>query len=339
MFDTICDINRLNYSNPFFYSEKYLRNEYVKANDLAKHIHLFNHQITRIDYSLFSDLKGFIHKLAETEIEKTLDEAQGSNPLEIKNTIYTFNQKNELYQVLTNKHSFQETILFSDSMKMPKRLRIIESFDNINSSQTDITYNDFLEYEAIEEKTFYNDKRSNWVKPNQRNTKYVFKENDGLIYKIHIRNNKDEQSKTIIIYNNSFQILESKTYSQRNKTELLYEAIFNYDEGKLKEIVYIRHKPSKVFVGNSMQKIIFGYDEKGLLINFKNNSITKTWTYDQNENPISIKEIDDSRCYSLEVSTNYEYDTYNNWTYKETKTFIDKVKKNDKQVSRKIEYF
>jgi hypothetical protein len=41
----------------------------------------------------------------------------------------------------------------------------------------------------------------------------------------------------------------------------------------------------------------------------------------------------------LEVSTNYEYDTYNNWTYKETKTFIDKVKKNDKQVSRKIEYF
>lgn len=335
MFETICDINRLNYSNPIFYTEKYLKNEYVKANDLAKHIHLFNHQISRIDYSFFSDLKGFIHQLTETEIEKIFDGVIRSNPFEIKNTIYTFNKQTELYQVLTNKDGLLETILFSDSMKMPKTQRIIKSFPNINSSsQTDITYNDFLEYEAIEE-----DKRSNWVKPNQRNTKYVFKEKDGFIYKIHNRNDKHEQSKTTIIYNSSFQILESKTYSQKNKTELLYEAIFHYDKGILKKIVYTRHKPTKVFVGNWTQELIFEYDEKGLLINFKNDSLTRTWTYDQIENPISIKEIHDSGIFSLEVFMNYEYDKYNNWTKKVTATFINQVKKNDKQLTRKIEYF
>ena len=57
------------------------------------------------------------------------------------------------------------------------------------------------------------------------------------ILKTHTRNNRDEQSKSTIIYDSNFQILESKTYSQKNKLELLYEAIFNYENNKLMNFI------------------------------------------------------------------------------------------------------
>ncbi|MCU0438475.1 MAG: hypothetical protein MUC49_11215 [Raineya sp.] len=339
MFETICDINRLNFYDPIFYTEKYQKNEYVKANDLSKHIHLFNHEISRIDYSMFSNLKGHISKLEETQKQRIYDGAIRTNLYETKDIIYHFKSNLELYQIIKNSYSSQEEILLFDSLKNPKNQRITQSFDNIKSSQTDITYNEFLEYQVIEESKFYDRKMSKWENQNQRNPKYIFKENEGLIYKIYNRNNRDEQSKTNIIYNWNFQILESKTYSQKKKTELLYEAIFHYEQGLLKKVIYIRHKPTKYYNGDYKEEINFEYDEKGLLVNLIRNSFAITWAYDQNENPIKVKTSNIDGRYSIETYNNYRYDNFNNWIYKESEDFIDGAKINHKQISRKIEYF
>ena len=335
----ICSINSLNFLNPFFYTEKYQKNEYVKANDLSKHIHLFNHQISRIDYLMFNDLKGFINKLDETQKEKIFDGAIRTDPFQIKNSVYTFNSNLELYQVVTNEYGSKEDILLFDSLRMPKMQRVTKLFNNVKSSQSDTTFNDFLEYQIIEGNTFYDGKTSKWENQNQRNPKYIFKEDEGLIYKIYNRNSRDEQSKTTIIYNRNFQILESKTYSQKNKNELLYETIFDYEQDLLKKVIYSRHKPTKSFVGNWREELSFEYDNKGLLVNLKKKSLTTTWTYDQNENPIKIKSFNIDGGYSSETNINYKYDKFNNWIYKESEDFTDKSKINEKQISRKIEYF
>jgi hypothetical protein len=338
MFETVCDINGINILNPLFYSESYLQNEYVKANNLAKHIHLFNHQISHIEYILFNDLKGIISKITETVKEKIYDVAIRSEPLQIHTKKYYFNNNFELYKVIKNENGYQEDISFFDSLKMPKKLQIIKSFDNNKSSQIDITYSEFLEFDQIDEKTFYDNKTKNWTRANKRNTKYRIEEN-GEIYKIHIRNNKDEQSKTTIIYNNFFQVLESKTYNQKDKSELLYEAKFSHNNNVLKSIKYIRHKTSKTSLGNWTRELTFEYNEKGMLENFNDGFTTKNWTYDKNDNPISVTEFDNNGICHNEKKYNYKYDRKNNWTFKDEKTYVNNILKNEIQISREIEYY
>lgn len=334
MFDTICDINRINLENPLFYTPKYLKNEYVKANDLAKHIHLFNHQISKVDYILFGELKGSICKISEKE--NNYDELAKSG-FEVINTIYSFNKNLELHQIVIDKNGYEENILFFDSLKAPQKLQIRKCFKSEVSSQTEIFYTDYLEYQSIEELTYSSGEVSKWEKPNQRDIKYHFKEN-GAVYKFHIRNNGDEQSKTTIVYNSDFQILESKTYSQKNKTELLYEAVFSYVDDILVKIVYIRHKASKSFMA-STDEFIFEYNKKGLLINFKDNLITKTWDYDKNENPVLIREAANNGSSIFETSIKYRYDQYDNWTYKEIRKSRNNFKIIEKDIFREIEYF
>lgn len=338
MFETVCDINGFNILNPLFYTESYLQNEYVKANNLAKHIHLFNHQISHIDYTLFNDLKGVINKISETLKEKIYDGAIRSEPLQIQTKKYYFNINSELYQVIKNENGYQEVISFFDSLKMPKKLQIIKSFENNKSTQIDITYSELLEYDKIDEITFYDNKTENWRRANQRNTKYHFEKN-GKIHKIHIRNSREEQSKTTIFYNNFFQVLESKTYDQKNKSELLYEAIFAYNNNVLKSIKYIRYKPSRTSVGNWTMEFTFEYNENGMLENFKNNFTTKKWIYDKNGNPLSVKEFDNNGICIYEKKCNYKYDRKNNWTLKDEKTYVNNILKNENQISREIEYY
>lgn len=338
MFETICDINRLHLSNPFFYTPKYLQNNYVKANDLAKHIHLFNHQISRIDYSLFGDLKGNIYKLSEKEKVYYYDNAIRSNPFDLTNTVYSFNKNLELLQVLVDKTGSECQILFFDSLKIPGKLEIIESFDYVNSSRTEIIYNSFLEFEKIEETSFCNGMVSNWLKPSQRNTKYFFKEN-GQVLKTHTRNNRDEQSKSTIIYDSNFQILESKTYSQKNKLELLYEAIFNYENNKLVKIIYITYKSKRFSDGDIVQELIFEYNQKGLLAKLIKGDEIISWIYDKNENPILVKESDINGNDLYQMTAHYKYDKYNNWIYKREESFREKIKIYKKELFREIEYF
>lgn len=338
MFESICDINGFNIVNPLFYTESFLQNEYVKANNLAKHIHLFNHQISHIDYSLFHDLKGNISKITETVIEKIYDGAIRSKPLQTHTQKYFFNINFELYQVIKNENGYQEVISFFDSLKMPKKIQIIKSFDNKLFSQIDITHTEFLEYDQIEETTFYDNRTNKWTRANQRNIKYHFNENSD-IYKIYFKNNKAEQSKTTIIYNKFFQVLEFKTYDQKDKSKLLYEVLFAYNNDILNSIKYIRYKQSKTKVGNWTEELIFEYNEKGLLESFKNNFTTKKWTYDKYGNPITIKEFDINGVSYYEKKCNYKYDQKNNWIFKEEKIFVKNILKNENQISREIEYY
>ncbi|WP_300491592.1 hypothetical protein [Flavobacterium sp.] len=336
MSGTICDIKGLNNSDLLFYTERYLQNDYVKANDAAKHIHLFNSKI-RIDYALFGDLKSSIQRIYEKEKVYYFDAIIRSGPFETKNTTYTFLKNLELQRVLIEANGQQEDLLFSESLKVPEKLKIIKFFNNEKESQTEIIYNSFLEFDLIEEIQFPDGKINTWKKTNQSDSKYHFKEN-GQIFKFYVRNNSEEQSKTIVIYNSNFQILESKTYSQKNKSELLYEAIFHYSDHKLMKIVYVRHQSTKSFSGNFAEEFIFEYNEKDLLVKFKNNAMTKIWDYDKNENPILVTELNSSGSVLFETAVDYRYDKYNNWTYKHTKNFRNKVLFKESQTFREIEY-
>ncbi len=339
MFETVCDINGLNIPNPLFYSESYLQNEYVKANNLAKHIHLLNHQISHIDYAFFHDLKVIISQITEVVKEKIYDGAIRSEPFQIRTTKYYFNNTLELYQVIKNENAVQEVIVLSDSLKMPKKLQLVKSFDQNKSSQMDITYSEFLEFDQIDETTFYDNKNETkkWTRPNQRNTTYRIEKN-GEIHKIHIRNNKYEQSKTTIIYNNLFQVLASRTFDQKDKSKLLYEAMFTYNNNALQGMKYIRHMATNNLSGNWTKELTFEYTEKGMLERFKNDFTTKQWTYDNNGNPISVKEFDNNGSCICETKCNYQYDRKNNWTFKDEKTFINNVLKKETHISREIEY-
>jgi|GEM_PF-3531526 len=336
MSGTICDIKGLNHSDPLFYTERYLQNDYVKANDAAKHIHLFNSKI-RIDYALFGDLRSSIQRISEKEKVYYFDDIIRSGPFETKNATYTFNKNLELQRVLIETNGEQEDVLFSGSLKVPKKLKIIKSFNNEKVSHKEITYNSFLEFDLIEEIQFPDGKINSWKKPIQSDSKYHFKEN-GPIFKFYVRNNSEEQSKTIVIYNSNFQILESKTYSQKNKSELLYEAIFHYSDHKLMKIVYVRHQSTKSYSDNFVEEFIFEYNEKNLLIKFKNNAMTKTWDYDKNENPVLITEVNSSGSILFETAIAYRYDKHNNWTYKHTKNFRNKAIYKERHIFREIEY-
>ncbi|MCI3937823.1 hypothetical protein MQX03_11465 [Chryseobacterium aahli] len=155
------DINGLNIHNPLFYTESYLKNEYVKANNLAKHIHLFNHQISRIEYTIFNDLKGVIKKITDKVEQKISGGVICSEPYENYTREYYFKESLELYQIIKNEIAYQEIILFSDSLKMPEKVQEIKYFHNKISSRSDVTYSPFLEFEQIETTKFSNSPNSN----------------------------------------------------------------------------------------------------------------------------------------------------------------------------------
>ncbi len=333
----ICDIHSLNYSNPIFYTNKFLQNVYVKANHLAKHIHLFNNQISYIDYSFFYNLNDAIISISEAVVEKIYDGKTYSESFENQTLKYYFNKDLELYLVEKHEKSHKEVLSFSKSLKQPERLQILKYFDGITSSQIDITFSEFLEFEKIDEETFYNNKTTNWVKPNQKSTKYSFKEN-GKIYKTIFRNNAYEQSKTLIIFDDNFLPIEYKAYDQKDKYEILYEVIFIYDDEKLKSINYIQYKSTKIKLGNRTEHLSFEYNKKGLLEILQNKWTTKRWTYDENDNPVSIKEFNDKGVCITEIKSNYKYDKHNNWILKKETTYINNILKKETQISREIEY-
>ncbi|MCI3937822.1 hypothetical protein MQX03_11460 [Chryseobacterium aahli] len=143
-----------------------------------------------------------------------------------------------------------------------------------------------------------------------------------------------------MIFDNCFRLLETKTFSQKNKSELLYEAMFTYEKDGLQSVKYIRHKPTKFREGNYIENLTFEYNENGMLETFNDKFRTKTkWIYDQIGNPTSIKMFDNYGICVLEKRYHYEYDKYNNWIFKVEKIFIKNDLRNEKQISREIEYY
>jgi len=343
MFETICDINRINYADPIYYTKSFLHNPYVKANDLAKHIHLYNKRIGDFKYYSFINLKGSIHKLTETKQEQFFDGVVRSGPFEISHTCYTFQDNHELIQHTKENGGSKRECFFFDSLKKPKALRVLNSVNDIRISQDDLLLNASLEYERSERLTFSNNSLHHWERDKQRTTKYGFREGKET-QKIHTRNNRYEQSKSIITYDDEFQILAAKAYNQKDKTLLLYEAEFIYDVDKvLNKIIYTRHIPTRYYAGNSTQNFDFEYDADGRLIRFITNGQTISWEYDDNDNPVYIEELNSIGGPGFEVRNSYRYDDRGNWVYKKTNKFrFDKYRTvfiRSAEINRQIEYF
>ena len=341
MFETICDINRINYEDPIYYTKRFLHNPYVKANDLAKHIHLYNKHLTDFRYYSFISLKGSINKLTETKQEQFFDGVVRSGPFETSRTCYTFQENHELIQLTKEKDDQKKDWILFDSLKKPKKIQVLTFFNDRRISQNDLLLNGALECERTEEVTFSNNSVSHWERDWQRTTKYGFREGKE-VQKIHTRNNSDEQSKSIITYDDEFQILTAKAHNQKDKTVLLYEAEFIYDaDNVLNKIIYTRHKPTRY--GNVSQELCFEYDDKGRLIRFTKDFHTITWEYDEHDNPIYIEESSSNGGIGFEVRNSYKYDDQGNWIYRRThKLRVESYRTvliRSAEINRQIEYF
>lgn len=343
MHNTIADIHGLHHSDPIFYTQKYLNNSYVKANHLAQHLHVFNQPVSRIDYAALGELKGQIHTLKEVRKEQTLDGAIRSEQTDITQTLYTFNEDLELVRQETERKGSAEHVLLAESLKKPTRIQVSKFLDGTLSSQTEIWLNDFLEYQQIEEETFYNSQKSTWKPDGHKTTKYGLKEG-AVVQKIHTRNNREEQSRSVTTYNDNFQIQELKAYDQKNKSEILYETLFLYNEkNMLNQIIYNRYKSPNNLAGNWTQKLNFEYDPNGQLIRFTDHLSVTTWAYDQHGNPVSQKDYDHNGKIRFEKQNTYRYDPNGNWTFKEMDQFrfdnSQKVKINHTAWDRDYVYF
>jgi hypothetical protein len=317
MRDSICNIHGLNLLNPFFYIKEFLENDYVIANDLAKHLHFYDHEISRIEYLFFYGLKSKIKTITQQII---LEEERHSNPSHVK-TICSFSENLELIEIIKEQDGGIEKITLLDGLKKPKSIQISNTIKDALSSLTEIFFDEDLQYEKIIEKEIYSNRKSEWIRNEQKTSKYILN-SDKKIQKILIRNNKYEQSKTVITYTDKFQIIDAKTYSQKNKEELIYEAEFIYDEeNKLTKIIYKEDKPTKHSSGNWIEEVCFSYNSNGLLIQLDDKFQTKTWTYDSNKNVLSSKEYNKIGVIQWETNNTYVYDKKGNWTRKVTEKF------------------
>ncbi|KFF03407.1 hypothetical protein [Flavobacterium reichenbachii] len=317
MRDPICTIHGLNLLNPLFYTKEFLENDYVTANDLAKHLHFYDHEISRIEYLFFYGLKSKIKTITQQII---LEKERHSNLSHVK-TIYSFSENLELIEIIEEQAGEIEKITLLDSLKKPKSIQISKTIKDALSSLTEIFFDEDLQYEKIIGQEIYSSRKSEWIRSEQKTSKYIVN-SDKKIQKILIRNNKYEQSKTVITYKDKFQFIDAKTFSQKNKDELIYEAEFIYDpENKLTKISYKHNKPAKHFSKNWIEEVCFSYDTNGLLIQLEDKFQTKTWTYDSNKNVLSSKVYDKSGLIKLEKNNTYVYDKKGNWTRKVTEEF------------------
>lgn len=342
MFETICDINRINYADPIYYTRAFLDNPYVKANDLAKHIHFYNKELGGLRYSFFINLKGTIRKITEVQKEQFFDGVVRSGPFETSSTCYNFLDSRELVRYTKDNGGDKMDWIFFDSLRMPKKYRVERSINNALFSRSDISFNDALEYEEINELSFHDNSLKHQAVNRQRTTKYILRVGD--IRKTLSRNNRDEQSKSIITYNEAFQILAAKAYSQKDKSVLLYEIGFFYDaDNVLNKIVYTRHMPSRFYAGNFRQELDFEYNADGRLNRFNDGFQIKTWEYDENGNPVYIEETGINNNMGFETHNSYSYDDKGNWVYKKTDRYrvqdYRKVLLSSAEISRRIEYF
>lgn len=343
MFDSICNIKGIHYTDPFFFSNQYLHNVYVKANALARHIHVFNHPVSSIDYLLFDNVNHAIQTLTEIRKTKEFDKVIRSNPIETVKSKYTFNTALELVHCLHEKEGSTEEQFFTESLKSPHSIRMLKSFNGTLLESHTILFNSVLEYEKWEKTTFNTNARTVWEPDKQQTIKYIFKGGE-VKQKIIFRNDSYEQSKTILSFQNGDRIMDSKTYDQKNKTELLYEAIFEYQkQDYLSKIKYTRYKTIKMFGGPCTQEHTFEYNTSGLLVKFSTGLITKTWLYDPYNNPIHLSEcrVDGDRLW--ETNYRYSYDAYDNWIDKEMVLFRfdqgKRVKVREVLLKRHIEYW
>jgi len=341
MFETICDINRIHYADPIYYTKAFLDNPFVKANDLAKHIHFYNKELGGLSYSFFVNLKGLIKKITAIQKTQFSDGVVRSGPFETSSASYNFLDNRELVQHTRDDGGGKMEWIFLDSLRQPKKYVVERSINNTRFSQSDILFNDVLEYEEINELSFHDNSLKRQVLNKQQTTKYILRAGD--IRKTHNRNNRDEQSKSIITYNDAFQILTAKAYSQKDKSVLLYETEFFYNDNVLDKIIYTRHMPSRFYAGNVRQELNFEYNTEGLLSRFTDGFQIKTWEYDKNGNPVYIEESGINSNMGFETRNSYSYDDRVNWIYMKTNKFrfqdYRKVLISNAEINRQIEYF
>jgi YD repeat-containing protein len=334
----ICDIHGIDIHDPKYFTRQYLDNNYVKANNLARHIHVYNQEMSRVNYQLFHNLQAAIHILTETEQVRFFDGVVRSEPLETTQTTYTFNSHLELLQLTTEKDKSKTTVRLLDSLKQPTSIQIQKWFDNVETSKEEILLNGHLEYEQITRYTFPGNEAHNWTNNEPGSTRYGIKAGN-IVQKIHNRNNQHEQSKTVIHYNDEYQVTALQAFSQKNKAELLYELIFHYNNRSLHTINFTRHAAP----GNYTKELIFKYNDKGLLTSFHNDPFIKSWMYDEQGNSTQVQEYDINGVLLFETNCSYTYDNRGNWITKKESRYRQqqsgKVKFQESATSRIFEYY
>lgn len=338
----ICDIHGINIHDPLYYTKKFLTNEYVIANHLAKHVHLYDNMVWT-DYLFFNDLQGDIRSLKEHNTIYYFDQVVRSGPYETTDTIYTFNSNKELLQRSiqggSDKNTFKEEQFFVESLKQPHTIKRINSFNGIVSKTQEVFLSNTLEYVGGITRFMATNETEQWARQGPSTSRYGIR-NGRPPQKIHNRNNKNEQTKTTIAYNEAYQITSYQAFSQKNKTQLLYEAVFCYDNNQaLEKITYNRYPPNHAFSTD----LSFEYDNRGLLISCTKGGSKQCWQYDEQGNPVYHSQDNVFGQKYFETTFSYTYDHAGNWItrtksdYRLTQGYKTKFQENDTE--RVIEYY
>lgn len=343
MNEPICDIKGLRLLNPVFYTPQFLFNPYTLANDLAKHLHVYGVEISRTDYGMIGSLNGNIRILEEGHQEQVFDGAVRSNPYNLWKNTFFFNEHMELLKILFEDRNEKNEVVFNKTLKNPKSLQIVKSTEGVSSQKNTVFFDRFLHYQRIEEFNFHDHSHKLWENQRPVVSKYLYR-SDGTILRTLRTNAPEEQSKTSFEYNAGFQVQEIRSFDQKNKSQLLYEAKFQYGQNAfLKKVSFVRFNETKLDIDNRKNELNFEYDEKGLLTKFDGGFYSRTWEYDNHNNPVCIREINHDGSLVWETFHAYEYDKYNSWTRRATNVYrIDnhvKTKTKESWITRIYSYF
>lgn len=342
MNDPICDIHNIRIHHPLYYTQQFLTNEYVIANHLAKHIHLFD-CILRPDYHFFNELRGNIHLVKEHNTPYQADQIERSGPYETTDTCYTFDSNKQLLQLTIQqngeKSTSKEEVYFLDSLQQPHTIKTVKSIDGIVRESKELQLSRALEYEGSVAHFTATNETKQWKREGPPISRYGIRTGQP-VQKIHNRTNTAEQTKATITYNDAWQIVKYQAFSQKNKTELVYEAVFRYDGNQvLQQITYTRYPPAHPFSTD----VLFEYDSQGFLVNCMEGPFKKSWQYDKQGNPVYYTFYDIYGLQLFESILSYTYDSTGNWITRTKSNYrvnkYNKTKFEENDTERVIAYY
>jgi len=328
------DSSGFHLTDPLLCTGSHLRNDYVLANDVLKHVNVYQSTVHRVDFSMLFGLKGAVKSFTETEKS---DEPNATQP---KAHTFNFDRNRELISMIWVNGIEREIITLKNSLNDLKQILIEKNVDH-NLSRTSIFYTPFMKFQRFEKEVngqITQTMAEDW----SRNTKYMV-QNNRITGRIELTNNRDEQTKRVTLFDEDYNVISSMATDQKDKTSVAYETLYDYNSARnISSIKYTRHKKMSVFAGDWSKTYNFDYDADGYLVAISGPGSIK-YQYDNEKNLIFRKSYNLHEEPAFDLHNDYRYDETGNWIYKRSALYrFDhgrRVHVYQKEYQRVIEYY
>ena len=326
--------SHIHLGTPLLYTGNQCKGAYNLANAQVAHINIYCKKVFRVDYEIFSGLKGSIKEIHE------------HNRFEPGNSLYSrsdngrsflFNEQKELIQIEELETHRESKIEFIPSLKACRK-QIITSY--INSKVHSIItwhFDKNMQYVTSESIIPSRKEPKHIVNYNTNNEKYIFRD-DRIVQKNRYFNNAEEQSRAIIKFDEFSNIMEVRANKQNDKFHAYYGSVYHYNKyNNIEKIQFYRNSLGQNEDGIN-REYLFDYDENGNLKNYKLNGSSNciaTYSYDTMGNLISCSKNKNRIIYR------YKFDNHGNWIKRieltNPATFLENTRR--KISFRNIEYY